>query len=265
VKLKRIVEQQEMAAQYYDLGKDYSLFSRTMNSTTEEVKNRFEQAINSKLKGKKIRARASRGYKQFEKDYDIDVVNVSIDDYYDNYVVVARGKNGKDYFLKPGFKVQIIGIIEPDEQPEKPEQPEQPEQPQPAPQPVPPPQPTQTPQPQPQMKETISDTRLVYKYPVEQIEKDIAAWLPQLLAVKGDVKKYIPRDGITRKSGNKKITVYGLTIPVEDSPGLDADQIKQTLSSISKITGDITTIYTLDKFDVRGSKYMLVIKRITNY
>jgi hypothetical protein len=116
------------------------------------------------------------------------------------------------------------------------------------------------------VKETTSDTRFVRKYSIEDIEKDIIGWLPYLLATKNDdVKKYIPRDGITRKDNNKNVTVYGLAIPVEDSPGLDTDQIKQALSSISKITGDINTIYALDKFDVRGSKYMLVIKKTTNY
>lgn len=132
----------DASAQYYDLGKDFSSFTQAMDTATETVKTRFEQAIASKLKGKKIRARASRGYKQFEKDYEIDVVNVSLDDYYDNYVVVVKGSNNKEYFLKPGFKVQIIGSAEAPEQ-EKPKQP-QPQQPPPQPQS----QPSKQPEPQ---------------------------------------------------------------------------------------------------------------------
>ena len=103
MQLKRIVEGIGAEAPYYDLGKDFFSFTHAMNSATEVVKNKFEQAIASKIKGKKIRARASRGYKQFEKDYDINVANVSIDDYYDNYVVVVSNSKGKEFFLKPGF------------------------------------------------------------------------------------------------------------------------------------------------------------------
>lgn len=146
MKLKRIVEQMDTSAQYYDLGKDFSFFTQTIDTATETVKTRFEQAIASKLKGKKIRARASRGYKQFEKDYEIDVVNVSLDDYYDNYVVVVEGSNNKEYFLKPGFKVQILGASESPEQ-EKPEQPQQQQQQQ---QQPPQPRPQSSKQPEPQ-------------------------------------------------------------------------------------------------------------------
>jgi hypothetical protein len=248
-----------------------------MNTATEEVKNRFEQAINSKLKGKKIRARASRGYKQFEKDYDIDVVGVSIDDYYDNYVVVAKGKNGKDYFLKPGFKVQILGNSEA-------EQPEQPQQAEPVPQPEKPsipgtqsrtlqtapqqPQPQAQPPQQPVKERSEWRTEIVKKYPIEQIIRDIESWLPNFLTNRNArVKDYVPREGVYRKRGRKAVAIYGLTIPVEDVPGLDTEQIKQALSSVTKTqdTGSIDAIYSLDSFDVRGGKYVIIIKKVTNY
>ena len=83
ISLKRILEQQGME-QFYDLGKDFSNFRRTIDGADEQIKQRFEQAINSKLNGKRIKARASRGYKQYVKDYEFDVVKVTIDDYYDN-------------------------------------------------------------------------------------------------------------------------------------------------------------------------------------
>ena len=272
ITLKRIVEQQDSAAQYYDLGRDYSSFNRTMNTATEEVKNRFEQAINSKLKGKKIRARASRGYKQFEKDYDIDVVGISIDDYYDNYVVVAKGKNGKDYFLKPGFKVQIVGQIEP-EQPEATPTPEKPatpgtqsKTPQAAPpQPQPPPQP---PQPVKEIDGRGENTEIVRKYPIEQILQDIEPLLNILVANRtSGSKDYVPRDGIYRKKGRKGVAVFGLTIPIEDAPGLDTEQIKHGLANITKTqnSGVIDAIYSLDSFDVRAEKYVIIIKKVTNY
>lgn len=272
--LKRIIEQTEAAAQYYDLGKDFVTFIRSMNATTESVKNRFEQAIGAKLKGKKIRARASRGYKQFEKDYEINVVSVSLDDYYDNYVVVVKGSNGKEYFLKPGFKVQIIGAAEAEKQ-EAPPEPAQkkPEQPaaQPPPQPAPqaPAQPEQPQQQQQPVKEDDGGAELVRKYPVEAIEKDLQSWLPRLLMTPNkNLRQYIPRDGVSRSRGRKTVISYGVVIPTDELPGLSADQVKAELAQAGKFASDVSDIenfYTLDKFDVRGGKYVIIVRKVTNY
>lgn len=267
MKLKRLVEQQGASTPYYDLGKDFTSFKHTLDSATEEVKNRFEQAIASKIKGKKIRARASRGYKQFEKDYDIDVTNVSLDDYYDNYVVVVRNPKGKEYFLKPGFKVQVLGAMEP----EKPEQPAQPQPPQ-IPVAVQPPQgaPSQTPTPTTQapVKEA-GQTEQVRKYPKDEIVKDIQDWLPSLLVSSGeDLKQYVPQDGVSRSRNGRNSISYGVTIPVDEVPALTVDQIKSALSSASKLESDVNQfekLYTLEKFDVRGGKYVIIIKKVTNY
>jgi len=278
MKLKRIVEQTTVAAQYYDLGKDFTSFTRAMDMATEEVKNRFEQAIAAKLKGKKIRARASRGYKQFEKDYEINVTNVSLDDYYDNYVVVVRGSDNKEYFLKPGFKVQILGAadqeqpeepIQPQKQPEKPETPTQPPQQPPQAQPAVPqsavPQSPQSPEQSIKEMDTISNTEIVRKYPIDAIVKDLENWLPRLMRQSGkDLRPYVPQEGVSRTKGRKTIISYGITIPVQDLPGLTVDQIKQELSQATKL-GDIEQIYTLEKFDVRNDKYVIIVKKITNY
>ena len=78
-------------------------FRRTIDGTSEQIKHKFEQAIGEKLNGKRVRARASRGYKQYVKDYEFDIVKISLDDYYDNYVVVAHDNTTpkpKEYFLK---------------------------------------------------------------------------------------------------------------------------------------------------------------------
>ena len=274
MKLKRILEQQE-ASQFYDLGKDFSSFTQTMDTTTEDVKNRFEQAIATKLKGKKIRARASRGYKQFEKDYEIDVVSVSLDDYYDNYVIVVKGNNGKEYFLKPGFKVQIIGTAEAPKAEQPPQQPAPPQAPQPPAQPpaaTPPAEPEQPPQ---QVKETdttddfskVGGTEIVRKYPAASIEIDLQKWLPKLLMNTGaNLKQFIPQDGVSRTKGRKTVISYGVTIPIDELPGLSADQIKHELSQASQtFSSNIETLYTLDKFDVRGGKYVIIIRKVTNY
>lgn len=270
MKLKRILEQQESAAQFYDLGKDFSSFTHTMDSVDETVKNKFEQAIGSKLKGKKIKARASRGYKQFEKDYEISVTNVSLDDYYDNYVVVVRGTNGKEYFLKPGFKVQILGAAE-QPSPEQPKEPPEQKQPPPQKPPETPPQqpPSQAPQEEPPVKEDMSGPEAVRKYPVDKIQNDLMIWLVPLLANKNaNLKQYIPREGVSRTKGRRTITSYAVTVPVEDCPALSVEQIKQQLQAISKhgnSINDIDTFYKLDKFDVRGDKYVIIVNKITNY
>jgi hypothetical protein len=273
MKLSRIIEQAE-SSQFYDLGRDFTSFTQTMDSMTESVKNRFEQSIAAKLKGKKIRARASRGYKQFEKDYEINVANVSLDDYYDNYVVVVRDAKNKEYFLKPGFKVQVLGEAEapqPDQQPEPPKQPAQPKPEPPKEQPAatPPPQ-----QPQQQVKEYdigagSGGASLVRKYPVESIEKDLQKWLPRLLMrPNSNLKQFIPQDGVARTSGRKTTVSYGVTIPTDELPGLSADQIKQELARASTMESDVSDIenlYTLDKFDVRGGKYVIIVRKVSNY
>jgi len=272
MKLKRIVEQAETTAQFYDLGKDFFSFIRAMNSTTEDVKTRFGQAISVKLKGKKIRARASRGYKQFEKDYEIDVANVSLDDYYDNYVVVVKGTNGKEYFLKPGFKVQILGAAEQPEQPS----PQTPEPSKTQTQPSPPKQQSssapQSKQPEPPEQQSVQEEggpELVRKYPVESIERDLSTWLPPLLMQSNaNLKQFIPRDGVARTKDRKTVASYAVTIPVNELPGLTVDQVKSELSRASRLASsvsDIESFYTLDKFDTRGDKYVIIIRKITNY
>lgn len=118
IKLKDLIKEQEQPAQpaqFYDLGKDFTGYQRAKQAASEEVRSRFEKAMNDKLKGKNVRARASKGQpKQFEKDYDIEGVSkVSIANYYGREeVIVATDKNGKEYFLRPGFKVQITGAGE---------------------------------------------------------------------------------------------------------------------------------------------------------
>lgn len=269
MKLKRILEQQGAAAQYYDVGKDFFSFTHAIEAASEQVKNRFEQAISAKIKGKKIRARASRGYKQFEKDYDINAANVSIDDYYDNYVVVVKGSNNKEYFLKPGFKVQILGNMEP----------EQPKAPQPSKSPAPPPlqpqvpsvpnAPAQSPEePQQQMKEE-EGSQIVADFPVDKIEKDLGRWFVPLLPNKNtNLKLFIPRAGKTKTGSHKTSTSYGIVVPVEHIPALTSDLVRQQLQSASTNSNDITgvkNIYNLEKFDVSGDKYLIIVRKTTTY
>lgn len=264
-----------MASQYYDLGKDFYSFNNAIGITTETVKNKFEQSINSKIKGRKIKARASRGYKQFEKDYEINVSNVSIDDYYDNYVVVAKDNNGKEYFLRPGFKIQILGSIE--QSPQPPVSQDVPQKPVSIPQPsVPQNQPISDIENDKDDRKEKSDVKeftksgpgIIRTYPRESIEKDLSLWLSPLVPENtGNFKSYIEKEGISRTQGRKTVSTYQIRIPVTDAPGITNDQLKRQLESISNYAdsvNDITTYYS-GKMNINGDQYLISIEKITNY
>lgn len=132
----------------------------------------------------------------------------------------------------------------------------------------PPPQ-SLTPTPQPEVKEMASGNELVRPYERDAIEKDAKKWLPSLLPNKNlNLKPLIPRPGISRTEGRKTVASYGVTIPVDEVPALQVDQIKHALSDAShqaSSVSDIDTIYSLDKFDVRGGNYVLIVRKTTNY
>lgn len=228
ISLKRIVEQQG-SEQFYDLGRDFANFKRTIDGTSEQIKAKFEAAIGAKLNGKRVRARASRGYKQYVKDYEFDVSKVTLDDYYDNYVVVAHDNTTpkpKEYFLKPGFKIDIIGPATGQPSPQKGDKPGDMKpavQQEPAQQPA---APAPQAQHQPMAQAPVGNTKgeLTEKedaskepanaYPIDDIVKDIKVWLPRFLAK----PETTPRDfirglGWISHTGNKSIAVYDLKVP----------------------------------------------------
>ena len=97
-----------------DLSVDYSEFDKQLKSSTEKIKSQFEEIMKNKLVGKKITARSSKGYKQPEADYSINVTDVDLDYYYDRYVIVVSGREENKqkttkFFIKPGFKIKVLG------------------------------------------------------------------------------------------------------------------------------------------------------------
>ncbi len=231
IKLGRIVESYGAEGQFYDIGKDFANFRRMIDGADEQIKSQYEKAIASKLVGKRVRARASRGYKQFVKDYEFDVTKVTLDDYYDNFVVVAYDSSTpkpKEYFLKPGFKVQILGPATGQASPQKGGDPrfEKPDKP--SPMPV---QPAQNPtaaQSQPMglapataakserpMDEAQTQEGLYDAYGMDEIINDIKGWLPSIL-IKPETA---PRDfikGLGWKKdldGNTSVALFDLKIP----------------------------------------------------
>lgn len=95
--------------QEFNVGLDFTNFERTIAAFTENAKNAFQQKLMALVGNKKVFLRGSKGYGQPVKDYTINVKSVSIDFYYERYVVVFKDENDKEYFLEPGYKIKILG------------------------------------------------------------------------------------------------------------------------------------------------------------
>lgn len=98
----------------YDVLPDFTAFDTKLKSSTEALKNNLQKSIQDKILGKKIVVRASKGYKQPETDYTVNVTGVAIDYYYDRYVIIIIGREENKqkvakFFVKPGFKLKILG------------------------------------------------------------------------------------------------------------------------------------------------------------
>ena len=280
ISLRRIVEQQG-SEQFYDLGRDFANFKRAMDGTSEQIKQKFEQAIGAKLNGKRVRARASRGYKQYVKDYEFDVSKVSLDDYYDNYVAVAYDNSTpkpKEYFLKPGFKIQVLGAATGQPSPQKGDKPGD-EQPQSAPTPV---QPKEDPnaaqhQQMAQAPAGRTPSEMPVKesggtdhydaYSIDNIIQDIKPWMPSLL-IKPEtaLRDFVKGLGWMKNLGHgKSVAMYDLKIPVNAlKTHLDKNMLTAILAKMSR-EGSISTRFdianmtpndTNDEWQVRIKKTM---------
>jgi hypothetical protein len=98
----------------YDVQPDFTTFDQKLKNSTESLKINLQKTIQDKILGKKIVVRASKGFKQPEADYTINVTGVSIDYYYDRYVIIILGREENKqkmakFFIKPGFKIKILG------------------------------------------------------------------------------------------------------------------------------------------------------------
>lgn len=100
--------------QSYDIQPDFTAFDTKLKDTTEQTKLELQKKIQDQILNKKIVVRASKGYKQPETDYTINVTGVQIDYYYDRYVIIIIGREeskqkAAKFFVKPGFKIKILG------------------------------------------------------------------------------------------------------------------------------------------------------------
>ena len=98
----------------YDVKPELTDFESTVSQSTSQNKTNFQNKILSKIGNKQVQLRASKGYGQPEKDYIVNVSGVSIDFYYEKYVIVIKGREqGKqkesEYFVKQPYQIKILG------------------------------------------------------------------------------------------------------------------------------------------------------------
>jgi len=98
----------------YDILTDFTKFDQQLKNSTESLKNNLQKQIQDKILGKKVVIRGSKGYKQPEIDYTVNVTGVSIDYYYDRYMIIVIGREERKqkiskFFIKSGFKIKILG------------------------------------------------------------------------------------------------------------------------------------------------------------
>jgi hypothetical protein len=107
-------EQGQQDPNLYDAKSDLSDFESRVSQSTLQNKSSFQNKILSKIGNKQVQLRASKGYGQPEKDYIVNVSGVSIDFYYEKYVIIVKGREqGKqkesEYFIKAPYQIKIIG------------------------------------------------------------------------------------------------------------------------------------------------------------
>lgn len=253
IRLTRIVESYGAEGQYYDIGKDYSAFRRMIDGADQQIKQQYEQAISQKLVGKRVRASASRGYKQYVKTYEFDVTKITLDDYYDNFVVVAYDSTTpkpKEYFLKTGFKVQILGPATGQASPQKGGDPRF-EKPKAAgPTTIQPGQNPQAAQSQPMalapvgknpatqpMEEDASQGGGLYDaYGVEEISQDLKSWLPEiLLKPQSQLREFVKGLGWKKDLDERtQVSMYDVRIPSSMvKPNVNENGLRKLLEKAS--------------------------------
>jgi len=271
--LKRIVEQYGADGQFYDLGRDFANFRRSIDGTFDQIKQRFEQMIGEKLNGKRVRARASRGYKQYVKDYEFDVTRITLDDYYDNYVVVAHDNTtpkAKEYFLKPGFKIQILGPAT--GQPSQGDKKEKAAAPLVTPQENPTAAQAKPIAPvggSPSVKEDVSSlddkpigTGHYDAYPIDTIAQDIRGWLSKILVKpKEAVRDFVVGLGwLKNVSKGKTVAMFDLKLPIKGVKlPLSTDNLTKLLRSANKY-GNFTVEYDLVKATPDMKKEVMIVR-----
>lgn len=107
-------EQGQQDPNLYDVKPELTDFESRVSQSTLQNKGEFQNKILSKIGNKQVQLRASKGYGQPEKDYVVNVSGISIDFYYEKYVIIVKGREqGKqkesEYFVKSPYQIKILG------------------------------------------------------------------------------------------------------------------------------------------------------------
>jgi len=260
INLKQLLENNDINGEFYNIGHDFSEFKHSMDSTTEQLKQKFQTAIGEKLNGKRISANASRGYHQPLKQYQFDVSNVTISDPYNKgeQVIVAHDMHTakpKEYFLDTKSQIKILGPATGQASPQKGANPAQ----------VPHKEPITPVQPTNQLKETEKTDDGQKKqhaaYSIESIVEDISPWLPLLLKKKETpLLDFVKKIGWTSEQENGVITsVFEIQVPTSDLKyKLEKSKLENFIIGKSKSTLKVTRL-DLDK---TKNEYNIIIKKL---
>ncbi|HOT88052.1 MAG TPA: hypothetical protein PLC59_00430 [Bacteroidales bacterium] len=287
IKLSHIIEQYGAENQYYDIGADFAAFNRMIEGSNQQIKQTYEKKMATYLVGKRIKASASRGYKQFVKEYEFDVANIKIEDGYDNFVVIAYDNTTpkpKEYFLKTGFgrKVQILGPSTGKPSPQKggdprfeKSKPTDPTTTQPGQnsnisqsQPMALAPAGQTP-PETKIKESENKNNVFDAYSVDNIVEDVKQWLPVFFKnPETQIQEFIKKQGWKKKLDNRtSVAIFELQIPFDMvKTKINAQMIQDILkrnNTISNPEKNERAQYSLVKFDpvLEEGKWIVRIKK----
>ncbi len=89
----------------FDISNGYENFQNDLSKLVSGYENLYNQT----LKGKEATIRASKGFGQIKKDYKIVVSSVTLSIVKDEYQLVMKDKNQKDYYLDTTFKIVVSG------------------------------------------------------------------------------------------------------------------------------------------------------------
>lgn len=102
-------EQPATAAKVYDVKQDYQNFKTVLEKQVESTKKGLISTLGQNLLNKKVTFRASKGaIGQIEKDYTIVVTGIDVTQMKDEYYIVLKDKEQKDYYVNTEFKMKVV-------------------------------------------------------------------------------------------------------------------------------------------------------------
>jgi hypothetical protein len=106
---------QESAEKVYDVLHDYQGFETMMDKQVESIKQGFISTLSKNLLNKQVTFRASKGaIGQINKDYTIVVTGIDVSQLKEEYYIILKDKDKKDYYVDTTFKMKV-GEPKPDD------------------------------------------------------------------------------------------------------------------------------------------------------